>query len=182
MLTNCRFYVFEELHSHNLFLKNFKYCKSTDQLMSPCVTRWLMRSLFFISGIKITFVLLLPTCFKVSRYLICIAALVLSSSAASLINLADSTSARAEMILLSANLLSFAALESDSCSYLLSWISFMKISSIYFIKKLHQPPTQKQNDQLAFQYHQQFLVFSRANLVKQTARKCSWGWHRSLMQ
>lgn len=48
------------------------------------------------------------------------AALVLSSSAASLINLADSTSALAEMILLSANLLSFAALDSESCSSLLS--------------------------------------------------------------
>lgn len=67
-----------------------------------------------------TFVLLLPTCFKVSRYLICMAALVLSSSAASLINLADSTSALAEMILLSASLLSFAALDSESCSSLLS--------------------------------------------------------------
>ncbi len=48
------------------------------------------------------------------------AALVLSSSAASLINFADSTSALAEMILLSASLLSFAALDSESCSSLLS--------------------------------------------------------------
>ena len=40
--------------------------------------------------------------------------LVLNYSAAFLMSLADSTSARAEMILLSANLLSLAALESDS--------------------------------------------------------------------
>ena len=61
-----------------------------------------------------TFVLLLPTIFKVYRNLICIADLVLSSSAAFLINLADSTSARAEIILLSANLLSLAALDNES--------------------------------------------------------------------
>ena len=94
------------------------------------------------------------------------AALVLSSSAASLINLADSTSALAEMILLSANLLSFAALDSESCNSLLSWISLMKISSIYVIAILHRLPTQKQNDQLAFQYHQQSLVFFQANPVR----------------
>jgi hypothetical protein len=46
--------------------------------------------------------------------------LVLSSSAAILISLADSTSARAEMILLSASLRSLAALESESCRSLLS--------------------------------------------------------------
>lgn len=141
-----------------------------------------MRYLFFISGMKITFVLLLPTCFKVSRYLICIAALVLSSSAASLISLADSTSARAEMILLSANLLSFAALESESWSSLLSWMSFMKISSIFFIAKLHQPPTRKRSGQLVSRYHQRSLAFSRANPVGRTARRCSWGWRRSLLQ
>lgn len=82
--------------------------------------RWLMRSLFFISGMKITFVLLRPTCFRVYRYRICMAAFEFSSSAAILISLADSTSAFAEMILLSANLRSLAALESESCRSLLS--------------------------------------------------------------
>lgn len=61
-----------------------------------------------------TFVFARPTCLSVSKYLICIAAFVLSSSAAILINLADSTSALAEMILLSANLRSLAALERES--------------------------------------------------------------------
>ena len=92
--------------------------------------RWLTLSLFFMSGMKMTLVLLLPTCLRVSKYLICMAALLLSSSAAKRINLADSTSARAEMILLSASLLSLAAEESESCRSLLSCISFMKISSI----------------------------------------------------
>jgi hypothetical protein len=78
-----------------------------------------------------TFVLLLLTIFNVYKYLICIADLVFSSSAASLINFADYTSARAEIILLSANLRSFAALDKDSCNSLLNWISFMKIYYIY---------------------------------------------------
>lgn len=37
------------------------------QLMRPWVMRWLILSLFFSSGMKITFVLLLPTCFSVYR-------------------------------------------------------------------------------------------------------------------
>jgi hypothetical protein len=36
-----------------------------DQLMRPWVMRWFIRSLFFISGMKITFVLARPTCFSV---------------------------------------------------------------------------------------------------------------------
>lgn len=51
----------------------------------------------------------------VSKYLICIAVLESKISAASLINLADSTSAVAEINLASANLLSLAAL--DKLSY-----------------------------------------------------------------
>ncbi len=51
----------------------------------------------------------LVRCPNVSKYLIYIAGLVFNISAASLINLAASTSALAEMILLSANLLSLAA-------------------------------------------------------------------------
>lgn len=51
----------------------------------------------------------------VSKYLICIAVLESKISAASLINLADSTSALAEINLASANLLSLAAL--DKLSY-----------------------------------------------------------------
>lgn len=74
---------------------------------------------------KITFVLLLETVFKVYKYLICIAAFELSSSAACLISFADYTSALAEMILLSASLLSLAALDNDSCRSLLSWISLI---------------------------------------------------------
>lgn len=58
------------------------------------------------------------------------AAFEFSSSAAIRISLADSTSAFAEMILLSASLRSLAALESESWRSLLSWISLMKISSI----------------------------------------------------
>lgn len=58
------------------------------------------------------------------------AAFEFSSSAANLINLADSTSAFAEMILLSASLRSLAALDRESWRSLLSWMSFMKISSI----------------------------------------------------
>ena len=61
-----------------------------------------------------TLVLLFPTILRVSKNLICIADLVLNYSAAFLISLADSTSARAEIILLSANLLSLAALDKDS--------------------------------------------------------------------
>ena len=45
----------------------------------------------------------------------------------------------------------------------------MKISSIYVITILHRPPTQKQNDQLAFRYHQRSLVFSKANPVRRIA-------------
>lgn len=98
--------------------------------MRPCVIRWLILSLFFMSGMKITLVLLLPTCFRVYKYRICIAALLLSSSAAILISLAASTSARAEIILLSASLLSLAAEDRESWRSLLSWISLMKIYSI----------------------------------------------------
>lgn len=123
-------------------------------------------SLFFISGINMTFVLLLPTVFKVYRYLICIAALELSSYAACLINLADSTSAFAEIILLYANLLSFAALESESWRSLLSWISLMKISSIWIKYLLHLLPILTHTDLLVAQYHQIFIVFFITNLVK----------------
>lgn len=77
---------------------------------------------------KITFVLLLPTYFKVSKYLICMAALLFNSSAAILINLAESTSALAEIILLSASLRSLAADDSESCNSLLNWMSLIKIS------------------------------------------------------
>lgn len=91
-----------------------------DQFINPWVIRWLIRSLFFISGMKMTFVLLRPTCLRVSRYLICMAAFVFSSSAAILISFADSTSALAEMILLSASLRYLAALERESCNSLLS--------------------------------------------------------------
>lgn len=49
---------------------------------------------------KMTLVLLFETVFKVYKYLICMAALELSSSAACLMSLADYTSAFAEMILL----------------------------------------------------------------------------------
>ncbi len=80
---------------------------------------------------KMTLVLLFETVFRVSKYLICMAAFVFNSSAACLMSFADSTSAFAEMILLSASLLSFAALESDYCKSLLSWMSLMNISSIY---------------------------------------------------
>lgn len=76
--------------------------------------RWFILYLFFISGMKITLVLLLPTDLSVSRYLICIADLVLSCYAACLISLADYTSALAEIILLYASLLSFAALDNES--------------------------------------------------------------------
>ena len=57
----------------------------------------------------------LPTIEIVSKYLIYIAVLESKISAASLINLADSTSALAEINLASANLLSFAA--EDKVSY-----------------------------------------------------------------
>lgn len=60
-----------------------------NQLIKPWVIKCCILCLFFISGMKITLVLLLPTVLRVSKYLICIAALELSSSAASLINLAD---------------------------------------------------------------------------------------------
>lgn len=85
----------------------------------------------FISGMNITLELpLFPNSLSVSRYLICIAALELSRSAACLISLADSTSALAEIILLSANLLYLAVLDSASCNSLLSWMSLMNISTI----------------------------------------------------
>jgi len=63
---------------------------------------------------KITFVLLLLTVLSVYKYLICIAAFEFNSSAASLINFADSTSAFADIILLYASLRYLAALESES--------------------------------------------------------------------
>lgn len=71
-----------------------------DQLIKPWVIKCCILCLFFISGMNITLVLLFPTVLSVSKYLICIAAFEFSSSAASLINLADSTSALAEIILL----------------------------------------------------------------------------------
>lgn len=61
-----------------------------------------------------TLVLLFPTVFNVSKYLICIAAFEFNYYAACLISFADSTSAFAEIILLSASLLYLAALESES--------------------------------------------------------------------
>jgi hypothetical protein len=67
-----------------------------------------------------TFVLLFDTVFNVYKYRICIAAFEFSYYAASFISLADYTSALAEIILLSANLLSFAALDKDYCKSLLS--------------------------------------------------------------
>ena len=69
---------------------------------------------------NITLVLLFETVFKVYKYLICIAAFEFSYSAACLISFADSTSAFADIILLSASLRYFAALESDSCKSLLN--------------------------------------------------------------
>lgn len=68
--------------------------------ISPWVIKWLILYLFFISGMKITFVLLRPTAFNVYKYLICIAALLFNSYAANLINFAASTSAFADKILL----------------------------------------------------------------------------------
>ena len=47
--------------------------------ISPWVIKWLILYLFFISGMKITFVLLRPTAFNVYKYLICIAALLFNS-------------------------------------------------------------------------------------------------------
>jgi len=87
-----------------------------------------------------------------------------SYSAACLINLADSTSAFAEMILLSANLLSFAALERESCKSLLNWISLMNIYSICFKRYLHQHPIILHTDPLVFQYHLRSIVFFPTNL------------------
>ena len=49
-----------------------------NQPMRPWVMRWLILSLFFMSGMKTTFVLALPTAFRVYRYRICIAALLFS--------------------------------------------------------------------------------------------------------
>jgi len=119
-----------------------------------------MRSLSFISGMNITLALVLPTCLRVSRYRICIAAFEFSYYAASLINLADSTSALAEIILLSAKRRSLAALDNESCKSLLNWISLMKISSISINNKLHLHPIPQHIDRLAFKYPQLSLVFS----------------------
>ncbi len=44
-----------------------------NQLINPWVIKWFILYLFFIWGMKITFVLLLPTDFKVYKDLICIA-------------------------------------------------------------------------------------------------------------
>lgn len=66
----------------------------------------------------------------VSKYLICIAALELSSFAAYYISFADSTSAEAEIILLAAYLRSLAADERDYCKLALNSTSFSKIFSI----------------------------------------------------
>lgn len=109
-------------------LIDYSGSKNKIQFIKPWVIKWFTLYLFFMSGIKMTFVLLRPTCLRVYRYLICMADFVFSSSAASLINLADYTSALAEIILLSANLLSLAALDRESCRSLLSCISFMNIS------------------------------------------------------
>ena len=81
-------------------------------------------------GMKITFV---PGAFDmeliVSKYLICMAAGVFKISAASLINLADSTSARAMMILASPMRICLAADDRVSCNSLLKMISLMSTDS-----------------------------------------------------
>ena len=153
------------LTKNRVIIKEFKWIKAENQLIKPWVIKCCILSLFFISGMKITFVLLLPTVFRVSKYLICIAAFEFSSSAACLISLADSTSAFAERILLYANLLYLAALESELWRSGLNWISLMKISSIYIKYKLHQLPTLRHTDQPVVKYHPIFLVFSQVNLV-----------------
>ena len=86
----------------------------------------------------------------------------MSSSAAIRINLAASTSALAEIILLSASLRSLAADERLSCRSLLSWMSLMKISSIYLLKGVRQRPTPQRTGQPASQYRQRSIVVSRA--------------------
>ena len=90
------------------------------------------------------------------------AALEFSSSAASRISFAASTSAWADMILLSASLFSLAALDRESCRSLLSWISLMKISSIYVFVKIHPRPTLKHIGQPVFQCHLQFTAVFQA--------------------
>ena len=138
----------------------------SDHAMSPCVMRWLILSLFFISGMKITRVLLFPICFSVSRYRICMAAFEFSSSAARRISFAASTSACADMILLSASLFSLAALDSESWRSLLSWISLMKISSICLPISLHRLPTPPRTGRLVSRCHLRFPVSSPANLAR----------------
>src|SRR4051794_18946909 len=76
--------------------------------------------LWLLAGRKMTllFAVLAIACMA-SRYLICIAGAELRISAACLINLADSTSARAAMTLDSPILFDWAAIESESCKSLL---------------------------------------------------------------
>lgn len=100
--------------------------------------------------------------------------LELSSSAASLINLAAYTSAFADMILLYASLRSFAAEDRESCKSRLSWISFMKIYSIWMEKNLRLHPIPLRIDRPVFRYRLLFPVSSRAYLAKWTVRKCFW--------
>ena len=67
----------------------------------------------------------------VSKYLIYMAAFVFSMSEASLINLATSTSALAEIILDSANLYAFGAFDSDVYNSSFIYISLIKTCSKY---------------------------------------------------
>lgn len=106
------------------------------------------------------------------------AAFELSSSAAKRISLADSTSAFAEIILLSANLRSFAALDNDSCKSLLSWMSLMKISSIFITSGIHLLPTTPRTDRLVFLYLRRFIAAFRVSPGIWTAHRYFWGWRK----
>ncbi len=93
---------------------------------------WFAFSLFVFSG-KNTHLVSFEALnnFNVSRYLIYIAVLLFRMSDASLISFADSTSAWAEINFDSANLLSFAAEESESCKSWFNLMSFKKMFSIW---------------------------------------------------
>lgn len=84
------------------------------------------------------------------------------------------------MILLSASLLSFAALESDSCNSLLNCMSLMKISSIWINNYVHRLPTPSRIDRLASQCHLIFIVSFKVNPGGWTARRYSSKWRRWL--
>lgn len=98
--------------------KTIPFCYHADHFLSSnsCDDRGKKRSLF-------------PSDFaincRISRYLICIAALEFRISADSFINLAASTSACAEMILLSASLLVLAVIDRSVWSSRLITISLM---------------------------------------------------------